>query len=404
MTVRWKSATNEPGVVRFGTEPNRLEDSVVEPEARTYHEVRLTGLQPSTRYYYSTGTRDQTQSGGPDYWFHTSPPPGDSGPVRIWVQGDPGYWSDDSRAVLDAMLQWTARNSRTARSLIDLWLTTGDNAYKSGTEAEFQESLFQPYSSLLRNIPYVPTYGNHDARGSAFPRLFSTSNGSAAQPGLKQQQHYYSFDTGAIHFIMLDSTSGKSMDQAQLDWLRNDLKNNQGLWTIAILHHPPYTRGSHDSDSWLGSGGRMADVRSRVVPILENGGVDLVLSGHSHAYERSYLLACHYGPSRSLRPEMILDSSPGRPEAPYRKALARVPHGGTVYAVIGASAKVDDAPLNHPAHAVSLGQLGSAVIDIAGPRMDVYFIDSAGEQGDHFRIEKTSDPGTVPPDCGRPSP
>jgi len=65
-----------------------------------------------------------------------------------------------------------------------------------------------------------------------------------------------------------------------LPWLRTDLRANQRDWTIVYFHHPPYSRGSHDSDE---ADTRMGDVREHLLPVLEAGGADLVLTGHSHA-------------------------------------------------------------------------------------------------------------------------
>ena len=67
-------------------------------------------------------------------------------------------------------------------------------------------------------------------------------------------------------------------------------------WTIVFWHHPPYTKGSHNSDSEI----ELIDMRLNFVPILEAYGVDLVLCGHSHSYERSKFIDGHYGNSRTF--------------------------------------------------------------------------------------------------------
>ena len=69
-------------------------------------------------------------------------------------------------------------------------------------------------------------------------------------------------------------------------WLEADLMANTQDWLIAYWHHPPYSRGSHDSDTTH----QMFQMRERFVALLEDYGVDLVLTGHSHAYERSMLI------------------------------------------------------------------------------------------------------------------
>lgn len=66
-------------------------------------------------------------------------------------------------------------------------------------------------------------------------------------------------------------------------WLVRDLEATQAHWIVGFWHHPPYSKGSHDCDRDI----EMVEMREWIMPILENGGVDLVLSGHSHLYERS---------------------------------------------------------------------------------------------------------------------
>ena len=64
-----------------------------------------------------------------------------------------------------------------------------------------------------------------------------------------------------------------------LAWLEMELDSTLQEWIIAFWHHPPYTKGSHNSDLAADSGGRLFAVRENVVPILETRGVDLVLTG-----------------------------------------------------------------------------------------------------------------------------
>ncbi len=399
VTLRWQSGRDEVGVVRYGDAPGRLQAGVRETESRIGHGVRLDGLKPATRYYYSVGTDAATYRGGPDYWFETAPVPGSAGPTRIWVQGDPGHWWAQSQAVYAAMRRWVADHPRPSRPLLDLWLTTGDNAYRSGTNAQFQAALFDAYPELLRNVPYIPVYGNHDARRWAFFDIFTFPQAAEAGGVPSGTPHYFAYDYADIHFVFLDSeASDRSADGAMMQWLRRDLAANHQRWLIALFHHPPYTHGSHDSDNPRDSRGRMRDMRERFLPVLEQAGVDLVLSGHSHVYERSYLLDCHYGTSATLRPAMILDHGDGR-EAPYRKPLGLAPHAGAVYAVVGSSNNLDDGPLDYPAMAASRHERGSLLIDVEDDRLAAHFVNAAGAVSDEFTLEKSATAAPVAGGC-----
>src|SRR5688572_25498648 len=93
-----------------------------------------------------------------------------------------------------------------------------------------------------------------------------------------------------------------------LTWLENDLAATVQPWIIAFWHHPPYTKGSHNSDTESD----LIQMRQNALPILENYGVDLVLSGHSHSYERSYFIDGHYGLSGTFSSMHQIDSGDGR--------------------------------------------------------------------------------------------
>ncbi len=395
VTIRWQSAEPMQGVIRYGTRAENLDRLAEEARVTEEHEIRLTGLEPDTRYWYAVGSRDEVDYGGESYWFRTAPTPGSQRPVRIWVQGDPGRALPTTLAGRDAVLDWIAANPRPGLPVLDLWFTTGDNAYRYGRNSEFQQHLFDAYPELLRNVPYWPVHGNHDARRWAFYNIFSFPEKSEAGGVLSGDEHFFSFDYGQVHFVFLDShATDRSRDGEMLSWLRRDLAMTRQPWLIALFHHAPYSKGSHDSDNPGYSDRRMVEMRENALPIFEAAGVDLVLNGHSHVYERSYLLDCHYGSSASLKPSMIVDKGMGN-ETPYRKPAGLTPHAGVVYSVVGSSAYADYGPLNHPVMAVAKQELGSLLLDIDGNTLEARFITPKGEVLDHYRIVKEGEAGSL---------
>ena len=205
---------------------------------------------------------------------------------------------------------------------------------------------------------------------------------------------YYSFDFANIHFVVLDSSgSDRTTGGAMMTWLDNDLAQTDQPWIIAYWHHPPYSKGSHDSDNPV-TDQELIDMRRFAVPILEDHGVDLVLSGHSHSYERSFLIDGHYGFSETFGPEHVVDGGDGRElgDGAYLKPSAvRVPHRGAVYTVAGSSGKTTGGSLDHPVMFVSYNVLGSVVLDIDGDRLDATFVDWNGAELDDFTIIKDPD-------------
>ena len=118
----------------------------------------MTGLAPDTTYYYSVGTTTATLAGNTaDHFFVTSPPAGTAKPTRVWVLGDSGTADANARAVRDALPRVHRRRPPT-----DLWLMLGDNAYTTGTDAEYQAAVFDMYPTMLRKSVLWPTLGNHD--------------------------------------------------------------------------------------------------------------------------------------------------------------------------------------------------------------------------------------------------
>ena len=385
ITLRWQTPQAETGVVRYGLRPDRLDHAAREAEAGEAHRVRLTGLQPDTRYYYAVGNPQGNRYAGDDYTFRTLSV-SLKVPVRFAVLGDPGDPTPLQKKARDALIAWLEHHARPGRPRLDLLLTTGDNAYTSGTNTQFQKDFFGPYAELLRHVPVIPAYGNHDARRYIFFKLFDfpTHGESGGVPS--GTEHWFSLNDGPLHLVMLDSaTESLDSDHPMLDWLRRDLAANDRPWTVAVMHHPPYTHGSHNSDRRCDSHGRMFAIRKYLLPVLEAGGVDLVLAGHSHMYERSHLLDCHYATSSRLdRKASLRPPEAGTPPMPYRKRPG--PHSGTIYAVVGSSSKVDQGPLDHPVMAVSEARVGVLVVDIAGNTLTGRYLRADGSLGDRFRL------------------
>ncbi|MGE0131108.1 MAG: purple acid phosphatase family protein [Blastocatellales bacterium] len=389
VVIRWRTNLAVNSRVGFGLSSSSLNQAVADATPATEHSVTLAGLQPNTTYYYSVGSSTGDLAG--DY-FITPPAPGASKPARIWVLGDAGTADANQRAVRDAYYNFNGSRHT------DLWLMLGDNAYSYGTDLEYQDAIFNVYPVTLRRSSLWPALGNHDTAGSSNPspaipyyRNFTLPQNAEAGGVASGTEDYYSFDYSNIHFVCLDSvTSSRAPGSPMLTWLEADLAANKQDWLIAYWHHPPYSKGSHDSDT----GWTMIEMRSNVAPILEAHGVDLVLTGHSHSYERSYLIDGHYGPSSTFNDSMKKDGGDGRPAGSgvYRKpTLGPAAREGAVYVVAGSSGKLGGGRLNHPAMFTSLNNLGSVVLDVDGNRLDAKFIRADGTVGDNFTIIKGPD-------------
>ncbi|MEK6323685.1 MAG: fibronectin type III domain-containing protein [Acidobacteriota bacterium] len=396
--VRWRTDLATDSRVRYGATQGNLNLSADNPTLTTEHEVTVTGLSADTTFYYSVGTATGTLAGGDaNHFFASSPATGVQKPTHIWVLGDSGTANANAQAVRDAYLNFTGA-TRT-----NLWLMLGDNAYNNGTDSEYQAAVFNMYPTVLRNSVLWPTIGNHDTAQSTSPppglpyyQIFTLPTNAEAGGLASGTEDYYSFDHGNIHFICLDSmTSDRAPAGPMMTWLQNDLASTLQPWIIAFWHHPPYSKGSHDSDTEA----QLIEMRQNALPILEAGGVDLVLTGHSHSYERSFLIDGHYGLSSTFNNSMKKNGGDGRADGngAYTKASALpAPHEGAVYAVAGSSGQASGGLLNHPAMFISLNSLGSMVLDVDGNRLDAKFLNSTGVVADHFTVIKGTTPPTPP--------
>lgn len=393
--VRWRTNVATNSRVSIGTTQGSLTINHDNASVTTEHEVIVSNLTAATKYFYSVGSTTQTLAGNDaSHFFVTSPVAGTSIPTRIWVLGDSGTADINATAVRNAYLNFTGTTHT------NLWLMLGDNAYENGTDSEYQAAVFNMYPSMLRQSVLWPAVGNHDTAQSSNPpaglpyfAMFTLPTGAQAGGIASGTEKYYSFDYANIHFICLDSmTSDRSATGPMATWLHADLASTTRQWTIAFWHHPPYSKGSHNSDTET----NLVQMRQNFLPILEDAGVDLVLAGHSHTYERSFLIDGHYGTSLTFTNAMKKDGGSGRADGTgaYNKStLGAGPHEGAVYAVAGSSGQISGGTLNHPAMFISLNNLGSMVLDVNGDTLDAKFLRENGAIADYFRIVK----GTVAP-------
>ena len=154
----------------------------------------------------------------------------------------------------------------------------GDMAYQHGSASDYErcfEPTWGPYKDRIR-----PTPGNHDYGTKGAAGYFGYFGDAAGDP----DEGWYSYDLGHWHVVSLNSecrrVGGCDPNDPQATWLVADLRRNSETCQLAYFHRPPFSSGRY------GDPGRNID-RMRVLwRILYDHGVEVVLVGHEHSYER----------------------------------------------------------------------------------------------------------------------
>jgi predicted phosphodiesterase len=185
--------------------------------------------------------------------------PLDDNSVRFGVIGDNGTGDSPQYDVAAEMEAYRKAVG------FDFVVMMGDNIYGGHRPKDFERKFEEPYKPLLdAGVKFYACLGNHDNSDETLYKFFNMNG-----------QRYYSFKKGPVQFFVLDSNY---MDSTQLDWIQHQLNESNTKWKIAYFHHPLYSDGRfHGSD---------VDLRKLLMPIFEKYGVNVVLSGHDHVYER----------------------------------------------------------------------------------------------------------------------
>ena len=254
------------------------------------HLYPLQDLAPETRYSYhmeyNDPYNDSDRSRTKEFFF-TTPSTGSRGFCFI------AYGDSRDRHPTPERHRAVAANF--LRHQPDFIINTGDilvggeTASSSMFGNDWTKNFFGPLRGIIEGVPYYPSVGNHDqdlkngAAGMkmAFPRL--------------ERSLYYSFDHNRVHVTVLHCANRIVEFEKQKQWFIKDTERAKDAdWRIVILHVSPFTTGKYAENKWT-VGGRMEMLETFV-----KQGVDLVLSGHDHSYQRFYPLSAHPDDSHAV--------------------------------------------------------------------------------------------------------
>jgi predicted phosphodiesterase len=187
--------------------------------------------------------------------------PNKPGSVKFAVIGDTGTGDQNQRSIANELASWRTRYP------FDFVVMMGDNIYGGEKPSDFDKKFAIPYKPLLdAGVKFYAALGNHD--DAAVQRNYKPFNMNG--------QRFYSFKPqNGVRFFALDSNY---VDKAQLDWLDKELSASGSGWKIMFFHHPLYSSGE--------THGSAEQQRGLLEPLFLKHGVNVVLTGHEHFYER----------------------------------------------------------------------------------------------------------------------
>jgi Concanavalin A-like lectin/glucanases superfamily/Calcineurin-like phosphoesterase len=413
-SICWRTNIPSTSLIRYSTNWQVLPDLLVDNDCLTDHKLTLTDLIPSKKYFYSIGSSTKLLQRDSNNTFTTAPQATENVSTVAWVTGELG-----TGKLVAGKVYSSAKNFLGGRAP-DLWLSSGNLAYTSGSDNQYQSNFFTPFSDWLKKVCVFPTPGLQDYNSSlakqldhaiAFNDIFHVQqNENSGVPSNRKE--YYSFDHGDVHFIVLDvfgvESNLKLLDtiSTQALWLKNDLAATNLKWKVVSLGMPFFSKGSIDGDT----DSLMILMRKSILPILERYGVDVVIGGGSAAYERSFLLNGHTGTANDYKPwKHRVSTSKGEYDGTanscaYVKSNAANAKG-TIYITLGTSGQRGTAQVDFPYPAMVYSKTnlsGSLLLKVVGNRLDASWVREDGIVGDRFTMFKgLNDTVLIPVNVGQ---
>ncbi|MHC4642817.1 MAG: purple acid phosphatase family protein [Planctomycetota bacterium] len=277
--LMWETEVEGPGNVLYGkgnvldrevtTEPIQVEYGS-NKKAAFIHKTWLENLQPGQAYSYRVASekipvlqriatlgRSRVQS--KVYEFRTVPD--DTNEVTFLVYGDTRTKPKVHRRVVEQMLDKKA----------DFVVHSGDLVSSGDNYEQFGPQFFEPVKGLAETVPFYIAKGNHEGKKGNYEKLLVPDG----------RTNTFGVDYGPVHVFCVDNYSSGLTDRELLKQIADDARKSNARWKFVSYHKPSLNLGGHWSD-W----GYPDALR-----LLSEAGVDFVLTGHSHQYERFWPIA-----------------------------------------------------------------------------------------------------------------
>ena len=305
MNFAWYSKDGEQTGFVYGTNSDLSDAQSAEitqtaaQEGYVSNKVTLKGLQPGTTYYYqvegkeieSFTTDDDTSSFS--FVFVGDPQIGSSNEEKAKTPEDiqkPTFLTAQSEAVRNDTFNWNytlerayAKTGNTASFILSSGdqIQTNAEKVKDGTVSEMEYAGYLS-PDIMKSVPVATTVGNHDADNANYTYHFNTANLSdLGDNGYVGGDYYFTY--GGALFIILNTQDTNVSEHKQ--FIEQTVAANPDCkWRIVTLHQDIYGSAEHSNEP------EITNLRYSLVPIFEENDVDIVLTGHDHAYSRTKML------------------------------------------------------------------------------------------------------------------
>jgi len=273
-SVMWETSLPVKGQIYLA----KAEFHILKPELKTVaaenkqvklHHLVVDGLKKEELYFYQVVNVSEngdtlkgpvTQITIPDY---------DKSAVSFTVIGD----------IQGGIKTWEDISELMIRQRPQFVVHVGDLVRNGPNNSEWIDEFFKPAHHLLSQVPIYPAIGNHEQNASNFYRYFNLSADDA----------FYSVKKGPVRFIFADTNKDLLPGSEQYRRLEQQLAHCKEPWKVVVHHHPVFTSGNAAYRSSLMATASKGDPNIlHLKTLYETYGVDLVLNGHVHTYEKSW--------------------------------------------------------------------------------------------------------------------
>ncbi|KAK6994740.1 iron/zinc purple acid phosphatase-like protein isoform X1 [Biomphalaria glabrata] len=289
IVVMWSTKLEEECFIEYGNGPENLKSVTAtmaqltvdnEQAAQYLHRAELLDLKPGEQYSYRIINKGSNVKSG---IFKFRFPHNENKSHSFLVVADMG--------TLTKSLQFMVHEA--LNGLYEVVFHVGDIAYNLNTEGgSIGDHFMRRVSKFTSSIPYMTTPGDHERAHSFYHYRYRFSMPNAPWP-MSEDSLWYSLNIGYTHFISINTEYfylQSAYKQLQIDWLKKDLTEANKLrdsvpWIIVMAHKPLYCTKSEmeqecqEENSYL---------RDSLEDLFFEHGVDLIISGHKHCYERSW--------------------------------------------------------------------------------------------------------------------